>query len=70
MFIEVHRNALELQKISRNWSWKGTGPSKDLKFACSDNPGQNIGTEWSNPVKLDRKRKVWYLFLCFFNCYG
>ena len=23
-------------------SWKGTGPSKDKIFACSDSPGQNV----------------------------
>ena len=22
-----------------------------------------FGTKWSNPVKLDRKRKVWYVLL-------
>ena len=22
-----------------------------------------FGTEWSNPVKLNKKRKVWYVFL-------
>ena len=42
IFIEVHRNALELKKMSKNWSWKGTVPSKDQKFTYSDNPGQNI----------------------------
>ena len=26
-------------------------------------PDTIFGTKWSNPVKLDRKRKVWYLFL-------
>ena len=26
-------------------------------------PDKILGTKWSNPVKLDRKRKVWYLFL-------
>ena len=26
-------------------------------------PDKIFGTKWSNPVKLDRKRKVWYLFL-------
>ena len=42
-FIEIHRNALELKKkMSKKWSWKGTGPSKDQKFACTDNPRQNI----------------------------
>ena len=25
-----------------------------------------FGTKWRNPVKLDRKRKVWYLFLLVF----
>ena len=28
--------------MSKNWSWKGTAPSKDQEIACSDNPGQNI----------------------------
>ena len=26
-------------------------------------PDKMFETKWSNPVKLDRKRKVWYLFL-------
>ena len=26
-------------------------------------PDKIFGTKLSNPVKLDRKRKVWYLFL-------
>ena len=26
-------------------------------------PDKIFGTKWSNPVNLDRKRKVWYLFL-------
>ena len=26
--------------MSKNWSLKRTGPSKDQKFASSDNPGQ------------------------------
>ena len=29
-----------------------------------------FGTKWSNPVKLDMKRQVWYLYLCVFNCYS
>ena len=28
--------------MSKNWSWKRTGLSKDQRFACSDNPRQNI----------------------------
>ena len=42
MFIEVHRNALELKKMPKNLSWKGTESSKYQKFACSDNTEQNI----------------------------
>ena len=26
-------------------------------------PDKIFGTKWSNPVKLDTKKKVWYLFL-------
>ena len=29
-------------------------------------PDKIFGTKWSNLVKLDRKRKVWYLFLYVF----
>ena len=52
--------------MSKNWGWKKTGPRKDKTFACSD----NLGTKWSNPVKLDRKRRVWCLLLRVFNCYS
>ena len=30
------------------------------------NPGQNIWNKMENPVKLDKKRKVWYQILCAF----
>ena len=26
-------------------------------------PDKIFETKWSNPIKVDRKRKVWYLFL-------
>ena len=26
-------------------------------------PDKIFGTKWSNPLKVDRRRKVWYLFL-------
>ena len=29
-------------------------------------PDKIFGTKSNNPVKLDRRRKVWYLFLCVF----
>ena len=35
-----------------------------IKFTSTSTiPGKIFGTKWSNPVKLERKRKVWYLFL-------
>ena len=54
--------------MSKNWSWKGTELIKDKKFACLDNPVKIFGTKWSNPVKLYRKRKVWYVLCVIFNC--
>ena len=32
-------------------------------------PDKIFGTKWSNPVKLEKKRKVWYLICVCFNCY-
>ena len=29
-----------------------------------------FGTKWNNPVKLDRRRKVWYVFSCFLTAIG
>ena len=26
-------------------------------------PDKIFGSKWNNPVKLDKRRKVWYLFL-------
>ena len=49
--------------MSKNWLLKWTEASKDQKFACSNNPGQNIWKKWSNLVNLDEERKVWYVFL-------
>ena len=50
IFAEVHKNALELLKMSKNWSWKETGPGKYKKFPCSGNPRQIIWNkmEWSS----------------------
>ena len=28
-------------------------------------PDKIFGATWRNPVKLERERNVWYLFLCF-----
>ena len=50
-------------ELEANWVELGS------KFPCSDNLGQTIWNKWNNPVKLERKRKVWDVFLRFFNCY-
>ena len=49
--------------------------SKSAKTFANYNPGQNIGTKWSNPVKLDRKEKkrkekFGICFCEFLNCYS
>ena len=42
IFIEVHRNTLELKKMSKNLNEKRTGSSQGQKLACSDNLRKNI----------------------------
>ena len=50
----------------KKWSWKGTGPSKDQKFACSDNPGQNIWTKLEKSSKTGQeKESLVSAFACF-----
>ena len=49
--------------MSKNWSWKETGPGKYKNFLAQAIPDKSFETKWSDPVKLDSKRKVWYLFL-------
>ena len=42
---------------------KGLGQVRIKILLAQKIPDKLFGTKWSNPVKLDRKRKVWYLFL-------
>ena len=52
--------------MSKNWSWKGTGPSKDKKFACSDNPGQNISNKMVYSRKTGQEKETLVsVFACF-----
>ena len=63
-FIEIHRNALELKKkCQKNGVGKGLGQVRIKNLLAQTIPDKIFGTKWSNPVKLDRRRKVWYLFL-------
>ena len=54
------------------WSYKkcqkigvgrGLGRVRNKNLLAQTIPEKIFGTKWSNPVKRDRKRKVWYLFL-------
>ena len=44
--------------MPKNWSWKGI---KNL--LAQTNMDKIFCRKWNNPVKLDMKRKVLYLFL-------
>ena len=48
---------------------KGLGRVRTKNLLAQTILDKIFGTKWSKPVKLDRKRKVWYLFLGVFNCY-
>ena len=52
------------KRRSNKRSTSTTKKSKNKQFfKRATMPDKIFGTKWSNPVKLDRKRKVWYLFL-------
>ena len=36
------------------------------KLISSTIPGEIFGKKWRNPVKLDKKIKIWYQILCVF----
>ena len=42
---------------------RGLGRVRTKHLLVQTIPDKIFGTKWSNPVKLDTKRKVWYLFL-------
>ena len=54
------------------WSYKkcqkiriggGLGQVRAKNMLAQIIPDKIFGIKWNNPVKLDRKRKFWYLFL-------
>ena len=60
------KNALALQKMSKNSSVKETGPSYGQKFACSDNPWQNILQKAKKYNQIGPELKnVIFNFACF-----
>ena len=54
------------KKMSKNWSWKRNGWVKVKHLHAQTIPDKILVTKSSNPVKLGKKRKVWYLFLRIF----
>ena len=50
------------QKCLKNWVRRRLGWVSIKNLLVQTIPNKIIGTKWSNPVKLDTKRKVWYLF--------
>ena len=60
------RNALKLQKISKNSSVKKTGPSFGQNFVSSDNHSQNIWHKLKKYSKIGQDLKnVVSNFVCF-----
>ena len=49
-----------VKKLELEGDWADLGP-KICFFQTI--PDKTFGIKWSNPVKLDRQRKVWYVFL-------
>ena len=61
------------------WSYKkckkigvgrGLGGVRMNNVLAQTIPDKIFGIKWRNPVKLDRNRKVWYLFYVFLNFYS
>ena len=57
--------------MSKNWSWNGTGPYYDQKFACSYNPGQNIWNKMKQSSKTGQEKNSLIFFsACFLTAIG
>ena len=65
------QNSAYIKPLNRNFSAKcqkigvgrGLGRVRTKNLLAQTIPGKIFGAKWSNPVKLEGKRKVWYLFL-------
>ena len=51
------------KKFFKNVVGRGLGRVSIKSLLAQPITEKIFGTKWSNPVKLNRKRKVWYLFL-------
>ena len=54
------------RKCQKNLSLKETGPSYDKKFACSDNPGQNIWNQIEKSSKIGQDNNGLIILLSVF----
>ena len=52
--------------MSKNWRWKGTGPSQDQKSAFVDNLGKWICNKMEKSSKTGQEKKSLVAFLCIF----
>ena len=70
MFLSNRRKALQSLNMSENGDLDKTWPTYDQRSLCSEGLEQNFWNKLNNPEKLDRTRKLLYLFLrkvsCFF----
>ena len=58
IFIEFHRNALELKKIENIGVGRRLDRIRSKNLLAQTILDKIFGTKWSNPVKMNRKRKV------------
>ena len=66
VLIKDRSNALNLNKMPKNWSLKETTPSYDQTFASLDNPEQNIWKKMEKPSKIGQsKKRLISSFACF-----
>ena len=57
------QNRAYTKKCQKIGVGKGLGQVRAKTLLAQTIPGKIFGAKWSNPVKLYRRRKVWYLFL-------
>ena len=53
---------LSYKKDKKNGVGRGLNRVRRKNLIAQTIPDKIFGTKWSNPVKLDNKKKVWYLF--------
>ena len=51
------------KKCQKTGDGRGLGQVRAKNVLAQTITEKIIGTIWNNPVKLDRRRKIWYLFL-------